>query len=111
MAIQIAAAIAVIAVVQQFAKIPMITRLLEAWSHKTKWTTWDDVLVDALCDVEPTEIPAVVAKVQLAYNEVKLLNTAPFEVATPEVIHEAVIAQGVPLARSLSLEEMTGMSC
>lgn len=108
MAIQIAAAIAVIAVVQQFAKIPMITRLLEAWSHETKWTKWDDILVDALCDVEPTEIPAVVAKVQLAYNEVKLLSPAP---ASAEVIREAVVAQGVSLPRALSLEEMTGGTC
>ena len=68
MAIQLAAIMAVIAAVQQLARVPMITRLLEHSSHATTWTHWDDVLVDALCDVPETALPAAVDAMQARYD-------------------------------------------
>lgn len=83
MAIQVAAILAVVAAVQQVARVKMITVFLENVSHRTV-TKWDDILVDALCDVPPTEIPAKVEALQKKYDN--LSEDEKVEVKIPIVV-------------------------
>lgn len=67
MALDIAVVTAVAEAVKGIANIPIIEKFLENWSHRTI-NTIDDWLVDELCDVEKTQIPARAAIVQAKYD-------------------------------------------
>lgn len=94
--IQVAAVLAALAVVERFAQVGLVKRLLENWSHGTH-NTIDDWVVDALTDSDPTVIERKLEAAQATYNrmepEAKAAAKAP--VPLPDEVIDVLLTRDV----------------